>query len=256
MKTFWNVLGALGFLSGAAFLALFIPCWARLLPWELAHYSLGVMQLITGVFAVREAADSGRWARSVEPIGRLTLFAIGLAFCAGGVAFLGRVWLTDTFAGLSLFGAVAAGIVLALVGQQLDKRGYEASRVAIRRRGWLLASCRTDDDLSADEVRWRRQAREALRQAIQEHVTGRTTRERIEAQHRYLVEPERDRPFPIDSPDVADEWRGFRSTAKEIDELWAFNTVSAQNGGDCGEKGFALLRDGRVVDWFITDVVG
>ncbi len=69
------------------------------------------------------------------------------------------------------------------------------------------------------------------------------------------MDPAPDLASPTDWPEFADEWRAFRSAATEVDELWGFNTVSARDGRDGGEQGFALLRDGTVVDWFITAVV-
>ena len=47
----------------------------------------------------------------------------------------------------------------------------------------------------------------------------------------------------------------FRSACGEGDELWAFNTVSVGLGVARGEEGVAVLRQGTVVDWFITAVV-
>jgi hypothetical protein len=44
--------------------------------------------------------------------------------------------------------------------------------------------------------------------------------------------------------------------ATECDQIWGFNAVSARQGLAIGEEGFARLRDGRVVDLFITAVVG
>lgn len=254
MKTLWTILGVLGFLSGAAFLVFFILYWTRLLPAEPAAISAGAMGLVTGLFSLREAFSTtgprDKWRRSDVPCGRLSSFAFGLSFRAVGVAFLGYGWLTDHIVP-AILGAFAIGFVLALVGARLDVRRYEASRTAIRRRGWLLASRRAEDSLPADEVHRRQEARATLRRLIQGRLTGRTTWERVEAQCRYLAAPARDLAAPTEWPEVADEWRAFRSAATESDELGGFNTVSARGGRGCGEEGFALLRDGTVVDWFI-----
>jgi hypothetical protein len=295
VKTFWTVVGTLGFLGGAAFLVLFPLVWTKILPIEPVIVSLGAMGLATGLFTLREAFGSagprGTWNRSDVPVGRLSLFAFGLAFCAGGVISLGYFWLKDhEVPRLVLAGAVFVGLVLVVPCQWLDGRQYEASRAAVRRRGWLLAPRRADDDLSADEVYRRQAARATLRRFIQERLTGRTTWERAEAQCPYLAAPARDGitvlaapardgitvggplgitlksqsvclaapardpAAPTDWPHVADEWRAFRSAALEGDELWGFRTDSARGGP--GEVGFALLRDGRVVDCFITAVIG
>src|SRR5262249_3189707 len=146
------------------------------------------------------------------------------------------------FPGLVFFWAVGASFPLGLLGQWIDGRAYKASRTSVRRRGWLLASRRADDQLPADEVHRRQEARETLRRSVQGRLTGRATWERVEAQYRYLADPAL--PAPTDWPEITDEWQAFRSAAPEGDELWGFNTVSTRRGLDRGEAGFALLRDG------------
>ncbi len=261
-SAFWTALGGLGFISGAAFLIFWLLAWTRHVPpGEPLAITGGVMLLVTGLFSLREAFSTtdphAKWGRSDVPCGRLTSFAFGLGFCAIGVTFLSHGWLTDRIVpGLLFVGAFVASFILSLVGSHLDEGRYGASRTAIRRRGWLLASLRAEDDLPADEVQRRRAARAELRLSIQGRLTGRTTWEWAETQCRCLEDPARDRATPTDWPEAADEWRAFRSAASEGDQLWEFNTVSARGGRDSGEEGFALLRDGTVVDWFITRIVG
>jgi hypothetical protein len=261
MKTLWNILGVLGFLSGAAFLVCLILLWTRLPVEPVATISGGTTGLVTGLFILREVFSTswprGHWRRSDVPGGRLAPFACGLAFCVGGVAILGHRWLRDQPVAVLLFLVVYLGnFVLFPVAERIDAHRYEASRTAIRRRGWLLASGRADDGLSVGEIRWRQEARAILLRFIQRRLTGRTTWEQVEAQCRYLTARARDLAVPTDWPEVADEWRAFRSAATESDEIWGFNTVSARDGRNCGEEGFALIRDGTVVDSFITAVVG
>jgi hypothetical protein len=284
VKTFWTAVGTLGFLGAATFIVLFPLYWKKILPIEWGIVSLGAMGLAVGLFSLREAFGStgprATWNRSDVPVGRLSSFAFGLAFCAGGVTFLGYFWLKDhEVPRLVLAGAVFVAFLLVVPGQWFDGRRYEASRAAVRRRGWLLASGRAEGELSADEVHRRGEARATLRRSIQERLTGRTTREQAEAQCPYLAAPARDGitvggplgitlksqsvclaapardpAAPTDWLPLADEWRAFQSAALEGDELWAFRTDSARGGP--GEVGFALLRDGRVVDCFITAVIG
>jgi uncharacterized membrane protein YeaQ/YmgE (transglycosylase-associated protein family) len=307
MKTFWTILGLIGFLSGAALVVFWGLSWTSKAPPDAAvAISAGVMGLVTGLFCLRDAfskaGPGAKWRGSEVPGGRLTTFAIGLAFCVFGLGILGHGWLAGhAVPALLLLVAYLGSFVLVIVSAQLDARRYQASRSAIRRRGWLLASRRADDDLPADEVHRRQNARDSLRLSIQRRLTGRTswerveshcrfpavkpvdlaapsvwpevahatrsrsiqeqlpartTREQVEERCRYVMAPARDLAAPSVWPDIADEWQAFRSAATEIDELWAFNTVSARDGRDCGEEGYALLRDGRVVDWFITAVVG
>jgi hypothetical protein len=260
MKTLWTVLFCLGLLSGAVFLVFATLAETGLLADnnEPMAYSSGVTALVIGVFCLRGAAGKAtdRDKSGDMPLGRLTSFAIGFMFCAGGIFFLGHVWLTDTVPGLLLFGAGVVGFVLVLAGGQLDQLRFDSSQTAIRRRGWLRTSRRADDELPADEVHRRQAARETLRRSIQGCLTGKITSERFGGRYRHLVDPARDLASPTDWPEFADEWRAFRSAATEGDEVWGFSTVSARDGRDCGEEGFALLRDGTVVDWFTTAVVG
>jgi hypothetical protein len=220
---------------------------------------MGGTALVIGIFELREAAakgaDRGKWKRSEVPIGRLSAFAFGLGASAIGVAILGHGWLTVRIVPWYVFfGVLVASFPLALVGMQLDGLRYEASRIAILRRGWLEGCRRADADLPAEEVHRRQDARATLRRFIQGRLTGKTTWEWVDAQCPYLADPAF--AAPPDWPEIVDEWRAFRSAAAEGDELWGFNTVSARSGRDWGLEGFALLRDGTVVDWFITAVIG
>jgi hypothetical protein len=262
MKTVWDVLSVLGFLSAAAFLVCLILVWMKLPVEPGATISAGTTALVMGLFGLREVFSTnwprGHWGRRSDvPVGRLAPFAGGLGFCVGGVAILGHRWMGDHPVAVLLFLVAFLGsIVLAGVAERIDAHRYEASRTAIRRRGWLLAFRRADGDLPAGEVRWRQEARAILLRVIQRRLTGRTTWEQVEAQCRYLTAPAHDLAAPTDWPEVADEWRAFRSAATESDAIWGFNTVSARDGRNWGEEGFALLRDGTVVDSFITAVVG
>jgi len=260
MKALWNVLGVLGFLSGVALLVCLILIWTGLPAEPGFTISAGALGLVTGLFVLRQALSAtgprGYWRHSDVPVGRLAPFATGLGFCVVGAAILGHRWLTYQPVGVLLFLVAFLGsMVLVLVGSRLDAHRYEATCTVIRRRGWLLASHRTNGDLPAGEVHRRQEARATLLRAIQRRLTGRTTWEQVEAQCRYLTAPARDLAATTDWPGVADEWLAFRSAATESDEIWQFNTVSARDGRNCGEEGFALLRDGTVVDSFITAVV-
>jgi hypothetical protein len=259
MKTVWTILGTLGFLCGAAFLVSWLLAWTGRLPAQPLTISLGGMLLVTGLFCFGEAfsksGSQAKWRRSDVRVGRLSSFAAGLWFGAGGVAFLGYGWLTEHIVP-GILGAFAAGFVLGLAGLRFDRRGADDARAAVRRRGWLPASRPGDGDVPADEVQRRQDARESLRRSIQRHLTGKTTPEQVEAQHGDLAGPAGAAGPRNDWPEVAAEWRAFRSTFAEGDAIWAFNTVSASSGLARGEQGFALVRDGSVVDWFITAVVG
>ena len=250
----------LGFLSGAAFLVFSLLAWTgQVPPGAPLAMSCGGMLLATGLFLLSEAiSKSGphdKWRRSNVRLGRLSAFAGGLWFSAGSVAFVGYGWLTEHIAP-AILGAFAAGFVLGIVGMRSDGRRAEAARVAVRRRGWLLAARREDDDLPPIEAQRRQDARDDLLRSIQAHLTGKTALEQVETQHRYLVTPAGNIGNPTDWPEVADEWGAFRSSFAEGDEIWGFNTVSIRLGLASGAEGFALLRDGRVVDCFFTALRG
>jgi hypothetical protein len=247
-----------------AFLLFWMLLWAGLPVERLACVSIGVVLTATSLLSIGEAVMP-RWERAwwkpppgrraTVRLGRLSSLAAGLWFGAGGVAFLGYGWLTEhIFPGI--LGAFAAGFALCMLGMRYDRRGAEAARAAVRRRGALTASRREDDNLPADEAQRRQDAREELRQSIQRNLTGRTTLERTETQHRYLVDIAGSAGSPKDRPEVAEEWLAFRSAFAEGDEIWGFNTVSVRRGLASGEEGFARLRRGAVVDWFITAVAG
>jgi hypothetical protein len=251
-----------------AFLIFWMLLWAGLPVERLACVSIGVAITATGLILIGESLRP-RWMldyrwnprprRRVVVPGRLTSLGFGIAFCVHGVVFLAATFLGDgELPGLAVsayLGALAAAVVLMVVGHRYDLRRAEAVRAAVRRRGWLMASRREDDDRPAEEAQLR-QAREEQRQSIQRNLTGRTTPERTETQHRYLVDIAGSGGSPKDRPEVAEEWQAFRSGFAEGDEIWGFNTVSVRFGLASGEEGFARLRHGAVVDWFITAVVG
>jgi hypothetical protein len=261
MKTVWLVLGGFGLTGGAAFLVFWLLVMTRLIPAGAPLFiSGGVMLLVTGLFTLREAFSEtppgAKWSRSDVLTGRLSTFALGLMFTTGGVAFVGFGWLSDHILS-ALLVIEAAGVVLLMFGMRSDGRQGDAAWSAVRQRGWLTAYRQAEGaELSADEVHLRENAREILRLSIHGHLTGRTTLEHVEAEHSFLMAPAGHAGTPDDWPDVAREWQAFRSAFVEGDEIWGFNTVSARRGVASAEEGFALLRDGKVVDWFITAVVG
>jgi hypothetical protein len=112
------------------------------------------------------------------------------------------------------------------------------------------------EDLPAEVDQRRKAAREIQRQSIARHLARKTSFERIETYHRYLVDCAAYLGPPTDWPHLAEEWREFKSALVDGDEIWEFNTVSVHLGFSSGEEGFTLLRNGTVVSWFITAVVG
>ncbi len=112
------------------------------------------------------------------------------------------------------------------------------------------------DDLGVDIVERRQVAREVQRQSIAQHLTCRTSLDQIESHHQCLVDVAAYLGSPKDWPHLAEEWREFKSALADGDEIWEFDTVSVHLGFSSGEEGFALLRHGSVVSWWITAVVG
>jgi hypothetical protein len=241
-----------------AALLIFVLLWALFFagfPVEpVLKVCMGIAGTAVGLHSIGEALfrhwERGWWKpppgqHATVRVGRLSSLGFGLWFGAVGVALLGNGWLPD-YSLSGILGALGAGFVLMMVGIKYDRRRAEVARAAVRRRGWLMASNGQDDDLPAAA------AREELCRSIQHHLRGRTTPERVEEQHRYLVGGASDAGSARDWPGVAEEWRSFRSAFAENDEIWEFNTVSARLGPVRGQEGFARLRDGTVVDWFIT----
>ncbi len=251
-----------------AFLLFWSLLWAGLPVERLACLSIGVMGTATGLISIGEALkprwlQENRWnprpgQRIIVP-GRMTSLGFGIWFFAIGLVFIGASFLGE--GGLSqhafwvLLGSLGVATAFTLVGHRYDLRRAEVARAVVRRRGRHIASLREHDKLPADDVQLR-ETREEQRQSIQRHLTGRTTLEQIESQHRYLVGLEGGSGPPSDWPGVAEEWQAFRSAIAEGDQIWAFDTVSVRHGVASGEEGFALVRNARVVDWFTTAVVG
>jgi hypothetical protein len=130
MKTVWVALGALGFISGAAFLVLWLLAWTgQVPPGEPLAISGGVMLLVTALFSLRAAADKtadrGTWARTNVKISRLSAFAKGTFFCAIAAGILGSLWLSKQF-GIGIAAVVLASFALTCFGKTLDGRRARA----------------------------------------------------------------------------------------------------------------------------------
>jgi hypothetical protein len=228
---------------------------------RLALGSAGVVGTSTGLLFIGEAVMS-RWERArwkpppcrpaTVRLGRLSTLAFGIWFGALGMTFLTACVLNDlpNGAGWALLGALATAAALVTAGMRFDGRSAQAAEAAVRTRGWLMASRRADDDLPPDEAQRRQDARAGLEWSIQRHVTAWTTLERAEA---YIAAAA----TSLNGwPEVAEQWLGFRSAFEQDDLIWEFSTVSTRLGTARGEEGFARVRRGTVVDWFITAVVG
>jgi hypothetical protein len=234
------------------------------LPVErLALGSMGVAGTATGLLLIGQALmplwERAWWKpppgrQATVRLGRLSSLGFGIGFGALGITFLAGAFLGE-HDGLSrsaarvLLGTFAAAFALVMAGMECDRRAAQAAQAAVRTRGWLMASRREEDDLSADEAQRRQDARAELTRSIQVHLTGRTTPARVETRIAG------DATFLTNGSEVVEQWRGFWSALAECDEIWEFSTVS-RRGPARGEEGFARLRRGIVVDWFITAVVG
>jgi hypothetical protein len=135
MKTVRLVLVVLGLMSGAALLVFWLLGWTEQVPSSApVTISIGVMGLVWGLFTLDEAFSK----TGPRGVGRLTAFAFGLGICTVGMAFLGHGWLTEHIHP-AMLGAMAAAVVLGIIGIRSDGRRAEAARTALRRRGWLGA---------------------------------------------------------------------------------------------------------------------
>lgn len=227
--------------------------WMGLEVETIACASMGVALTATGLSFIG-AAILPSWERTwwkpapggqaTVRLGRLSSLGAGIWFAGGGLAFLGKGWLTE-YLGLWVLVPFAAGFAIIMVGMQFDRRRAEAAWAVLRRRGWLAATLRDDADRPDVEAQQLQAARDEMRRSIMRQMIGRITLEQANTQHPHLADA-----------GLAEEWRAFRSAFAEDDQIWAFKTVSAQLGVAQGEEGFARVRQGAVVDWFITAVVG
>src|SRR5437762_3770088 len=98
-------------------------------------------------------------------------------------------------------------------------------------------------------------SQEEYRLRVQDHLVTKIDLEAAESQVRWPADLE-DEPSPPDGwADLSEDWPAFRSAMRAGDELWTYDTVWVNGGFACGEKGFALLRQGRVFKWYITEVL-
>jgi hypothetical protein len=248
------------FLGMFSYLLFWLLLWAKLPVERLALGSIGVVGTSTALYLIGTAVRPNRQQGQCNPASRgdslargpLTLIGVGLWFLVGGTVFFNRALFLGVgdlpkYAVWLVVGTMAAAFVLVMTGSWYDRRRFEVARVAVRRRGWSMASRKEDEDLSAIEAQRRQLAREELGRTIHRHLTGRTTLERVQTQHRYLVS--------MASAAVSDEWLAFRSAFADRDEVWSFKTLPATPGPTSSEEGFARLRDGIVMDWFVTSIV-
>ncbi|WP_309382961.1 hypothetical protein [Cerasicoccus frondis] len=51
---------------------------------------------------------------------------------------------------------------------------------------------------------------------------------------------------------VTAAWKSFTSQLEEGDELWSFSSPPENFAKKCGCRGFAIIRDGKVIKYFST----
>ena len=126
MKNLWVALGAVGFISAAAFIVLMVLAFAGVVPAsEPLAISCGVMLLVVGIFDLRSAIDRsavaalGTWKSSNVKVGRFSTFAMGIGFCLIGVAALFSQGLSEQV-NIAIFVAVVGSFALTWYGSSMD----------------------------------------------------------------------------------------------------------------------------------------
>jgi len=52
--------------------------------------------------------------------------------------------------------------------------------------------------------------------------------------------------------DLTDDWKAFVGRMKTADELWSFSSPAESLSQKCGCIGFAIVREGEIVDVLVT----
>ena len=104
----------------------------------------------------------------------------------------------------------------------------------------------SDDRLLADVCRLQAE----WRQEILRSLTRPTTVRAIEARHPYLTDPAFFSRSAAEWEALAAAWAAFRAAAAAGGEVWEFRT----EGPRSSEEGFAVVRDGQVVEVHVTSI--
>ena len=100
-----------------------------------------------------------------------------------------------------------------------------------------------------------RPSQERNRLEIEGHLVARVSFAEAEAQVRWPSDLEEELEPPAGVDDLTENWPAFRRAVQPGDEVWSYSTVWGDGVFGCGERGFALVRQGRVVKWHATELV-
>jgi hypothetical protein len=76
-----------------------------------------------------------------------------------------------------------------------------------------------------------------------------------EAQVRWPADCEDEPEPPAGVDDLTENWPAFRRAVQPGDEVWWFSTVRCRGVFGFGKRGFAIVRQGRVLKWYVTELV-
>jgi hypothetical protein len=98
-------------------------------------------------------------------------------------------------------------------------------------------------------------SQEEQRLEIQSHLVLRVSLAEAEAQVRWPADLEDEPEPPAGVDDLTENWPAFRRAVQAGDEVWSYSTVWGNGVFGCGRRGFALVRQGRVLKWYETEMV-
>jgi hypothetical protein len=100
------------------------------------------------------------------------------------------------------------------------------------------------------------QTYEDKRLTIQRSLTHQTSVEHVEAQRKATIDQFGYHGTAEDWSYLVSEWHDFLAKISEGDEIWEYDTVETHLGFSAGEQGVAAVRQGQVIAWYVTAVVG
>jgi hypothetical protein len=100
----------------------------------------------------------------------------------------------------------------------------------------------------------RGKTQEQYRQVVQQHLLARTTLEAADALVRWPVEWNDDFVECAATDSFVEDWPAFRLAVQAGDEVWSFKRSNVYGGFGTGEKGFALVREGRVMKYYVIEL--
>lgn len=93
---------------------------------------------------------------------------------------------------------------------------------------------------------------EEYRQVVQQHLVAKTSLEAAEALVQWTVELKDDVGETAEADSFCETWPALRVAVRDGDEIWSFRRSHSFPPFGTGEEGLALVRDGRVLKYYLT----